>query len=132
MPGDVMRVLIFGLMSILIAVSPGAAADDARLAYIIDINGDTPVVTETGEMHNDRKFQNAVILPDGRVMAVGGNTSGQKFSDNGTVYAAEIWDPATGEWSVVDSMDVPRNYHSIALLQQENGEPMHPQTQPSH
>ena len=50
-------------------------------------------------------------------MAVGGNTSGQKFSDNGTVYAGEIWDPATGLWSVMDSMDIPRNYHSVALLQ---------------
>ncbi len=33
-----MRVLFFSIMSILIAISPGAAADDARLAYIIDIN----------------------------------------------------------------------------------------------
>ena len=86
-------------------------------AYIIDITGDTPVVTETGSMNFNRKFLNGLVLPDGRVMAIGGNTSGQKFSDNGTVYAGEIWDPATGQWSVMDSMDIPRNYHSIALLQ---------------
>ncbi|NEQ50914.1 MAG: DUF4347 domain-containing protein [Leptolyngbya sp. SIO3F4] len=86
-------------------------------AYIIDITGDTPVVTETGEMNYYRKFLNGVVLPDGRVMAVGGNTSGKKFSDEGTVYAGEVWDPSTGEWSVMDSMDIPRNYHAVALLQ---------------
>ena len=67
-------------------------------AYIIDITGDTPVVTETGEMNSPRKFVNGVVLPDGRVMAVGGNTSGNKFSDAGSVYLPEIWDPETGEW----------------------------------
>ena len=86
-------------------------------AYIIDITGDTPVVTETGSLNIKRKFVNGLVLPDGRVMVVGGNTSGAKFSDFGTVYSAEIWDPATGEWSVMDSMDIPRNYHSVALLQ---------------
>ena len=86
-------------------------------AYIIDITGETPVVTETGSLNIKRKFLNGLVLPDGRVMAIGGNTSGAKFSDFGTVYSAEVWDPATGEWSVMDSMDIPRNYHSIALLQ---------------
>lgn len=86
-------------------------------AYIIDINGDIPVVTETGEMNFSRKFANSVVLPDGRVMAIGGNTSGMKFSDDGSVFAAEVWDPQTGEWSVMDSMTIPRNYHSVALLQ---------------
>ena len=86
-------------------------------AYIIDITGDTPVVTETGSMSVKRKFVNGVVLPDGRVMVVGGNTSGKKFSDDGSVFSGEIWDPATGEWSVMDSMDIPRNYHSVALLQ---------------
>lgn len=88
-------------------------------AFIIDITGPSPVVTETGTMNSLRKFVNGVMLPDGRVMAVGGNTSGNKFSDAGSVYFGEIWDPATGEWSVVDAMDVPRNYHSVALLQQD-------------
>ena len=86
-------------------------------AWIIDVTGPNPVVTETGSMRFNRKFLNGVILPDGKVMAVGGNTSGNKFSDAGAVLQGEIWDPATGEWSVVDSMAIPRNYHSVALLQ---------------
>ena len=86
-------------------------------AYIIDITGDTPIVTETGSMNFKRKFVNGLVLPDGRVMAIGGNTSGKKFSDDGSVFAGEIWDPATGQWSVMDAMNIPRNYHSVALLQ---------------
>ena len=35
--------------------------------------------------------------------------------ENG-VYTAELWDPATGEWTTLDSMQVTRQYHSSALL----------------
>ena len=49
-------------------------------------------------------------------LAIGGNTSGQTFRDQGTVYEAEIWNPETGEWRRTSRMSVPRNYHSIALL----------------
>ena len=35
--------------------------------------------------------------------------------ENG-VYTAELWDPATGEWTTLDAMQVTRQYHSSALL----------------
>ena len=40
-----------------------------------------------------RAFHNSVTLPTGEVIVIGGNTTGEPFSDNGAVYAAEIWNP---------------------------------------
>ena len=82
----------------------------------IDISGAVPIVEEIDPMLSPRKFQNGVMLPNGEVLVVGGNTSGQKFNDSGTVLQAEVWNPTTGAWRWMSAMSVPRNYHSIALL----------------
>lgn len=87
-----------------------------RKATIVDLNGTTPTVTEVTDMHTPRSFANAVILPNGEVFVVGGNTSGLEFSDIGTVLTPEIWNPNTRQWREVSDHSIPRNYHSIALL----------------
>ncbi len=95
------------------------AIDDGTVvnkAFTVDLNGATPVVAPTAPMANPRSFSNSVMLPNGEVMIVGGNTSGQFFSDLGTVFTPEIWNPTTGQWRAVADMSVPRNYHSLAML----------------
>ncbi|MHB1081102.1 MAG: PA14 domain-containing protein [Prosthecobacter sp.] len=95
------------------------AIDDGTVvskAFTVDLNGATPVVAPTAPMANARSFSNSVMLPNGEVMVVGGNTSGQFFSDLGTVFTPEIWNPTTGQWRAVADMSVPRNYHSLAML----------------
>ncbi len=84
--------------------------------YTVDLNGATPVVKSVASMNHARRFSNAVPLPNGDVMIVGGNQSGIKFSDSQTVYETEIWNPASDTWSVAADIAVPRNYHSVALL----------------
>lgn len=88
----------------------------SRLAYVIDVNGSTPVVTQTGSLDFARTFANGVVLPNGEVMAVGGNTSQEKFVDTGSVLTPEIWNPVSGAWRKAAGMQVPRNYHSLAVL----------------
>ncbi len=85
-------------------------------AFTIDIRGSTPVVAATQPMQYARQFVNSVILPNGEVIAIGGNTSGRKFNDTGSILTPEIWNPASGQWREVAPMNVPRNYHSLALL----------------
>ncbi|MFK7995098.1 MAG: galactose oxidase-like domain-containing protein [Granulosicoccus sp.] len=85
-------------------------------AFTINLNGSRPVIRSTQAMNYPRKFHQMIPLPTGEVMVVGGNTTGAKFQDNGSVLNAEIWNPATGEFRVVAGMDVPRDYHSTALL----------------
>ena len=85
-------------------------------AMIIDLTGTTPRKIATNPMANARKFHNAVVLPNGEVMVIGGNTSGIEFSDQGTVLTPEIWNPNTQTWRPVADLSVPRNYHALALL----------------
>lgn len=84
--------------------------------YLVDLNGPTPVVTQGAPMIHPRALSNTVMLPNGEVLVVGGNTSARIFSDLGTVYPAEIYNPQTNTWREVDSITIPRNYHSTALL----------------
>ena len=60
-----------------------------------------------------RKNGNAVLLPDGTVLVVGGS---ETKLDADAVLAAERYDPDTGTWSVLANSAVPRLYHSVALL----------------
>ena len=88
----------------------------STLAYTVDLTGPTPVVTPVASMTFARQFANGVVLPNGEVMVMGGNTSGLKFNDTGSILTPEIWNPVTKQWRTVADMSVPRNYHSLALL----------------
>lgn len=103
-----------------VVVAGGLTAIDngvvVNKAFTVDLNGATPTVTAVAPMANARSFSNSVMLPNGEVMIVGGNTSGEFFSDVGAVMTPEIWNPATGQWRGVADISVPRNYHSLAML----------------
>ncbi|WP_179131053.1 putative Ig domain-containing protein [Candidatus Entotheonella palauensis] len=88
-------------------------------AMTIDINGASPVVTPVSSMQFARVNHNAVMLPTGEVLVIGGNTSGILFSDQGSVFTPEVWNPQTQQWRSLANMSIPRNYHSVALLLQD-------------
>lgn len=96
--------------------SDSSTGTSTNLAFTIDIRSGTPVVKQTASMKYARQFANSVILPTGEVMVIGGNTSGLKFNDTGSILSPEIWNPVTGQWREATDMSVPRNYHSLALL----------------
>ncbi|MFI5801233.1 discoidin domain-containing protein [Streptomyces sp. NPDC051561] len=88
-----------------------------RRAYTVDLNGGgTPVSARTGDMADARAFANSVVLPDGKVAVFGGQSYPVPFSDATSSMTPEIWDPATGKFTRMASMAVPRNYHSVANL----------------
>ena len=88
----------------------------ANRAFTVNLNGTTPVVTTAASMQFARQFPNSVILPNGEIMIIGGNTTGRKFSDDGAILTPEIWNPTTGTWRTTANMAKPRTYHSLALL----------------
>ncbi|MEQ1752027.1 MAG: putative Ig domain-containing protein, partial [Prosthecobacter sp.] len=96
--------------------SDGSTGTSTNLAFTIDIRASTPAVVNTSSMKYVRQFANSVILPNGEVMVIGGNSSGLKFNDTGSILSPEIWNPTTGQWREVTDMSIPRNYHSLALL----------------
>ena len=83
-------------------------------AVVIDITGAAPVVTATQSMSSQRRLSTATMLPDGKVLATGGSSVWNEMTHVNT--AAEIWNPATGTWTVGARGALARLYHSTALL----------------
>ncbi len=104
---------------ILIAGGNGAWVNDglpaSNLATVIDINGETPTLTEQAPMTYPRRFANGIVLADGKVVVVGGSQFGNA-NGPAAVYAAEIWNPSNGLWTVGAEASVFRGYHLTALL----------------
>jgi hypothetical protein len=104
---------LFDIGKMLVA-GGGSSTKDAR---VVDLNGATPQVSATAPMAYGRRQHNLTVLADGTVLATGGNSSGAGLVDlNAGVYAAEQWNPATGQWRTLAAMQITRQYHSTALL----------------
>lgn len=85
-------------------------------AEVIDLNAASPAWKWTGSMAFARRHLNLTTLPTGEVLATGG-VGGTKFNDpTKPVYAAELWNPGTGQWTTLSSSAVMRDYHGTALL----------------
>ena len=85
-------------------------------AEIIDLDQPSPTWQWTGSMASPRRHLNATVLPTGDVLVTGG-VSGTAFSDLNTgVHAAELWSPATGQWTTLASNIITRGYHATSLL----------------
>src|SRR5215469_1701278 len=94
----------------------GGGDPPTATAENIDLTATTPTWNLVGSMHYARRQENAVILPDGKVLIVGGS-SGSGFDDSThPVLPTEMWNPATGQFTLMASIAVYRGYHSTALL----------------
>jgi hypothetical protein len=94
----------------------GGADPPTATAETIDLNATTPAWKFTSSMHFPRRQHNAVILPDGKVFIVGGSKASGFDTSTSPVLPTEMWDPATGQFTVMASIAVYRGYHSTALL----------------
>lgn len=98
---------------------PGQPTYAGAATWIIDISAGAtgPVtLTQVASMSYPRSFANGVALPDGEVLIVGGQSIPQPFTDTAAVLVPELWNPATQRWSLLAPMQIPRTYHSTALL----------------
>ncbi len=98
---------------------PGSVTYAGSAAVVLDISGgpSAPVqVTPVSSMTYPRSFSNGVVLPDGEVVIVGGQSIPQPFTDTAAVLVPEIWSPVTQQWNLLAPMQIPRTYHSTALL----------------
>ena len=69
--------------------------------------------TQTGSLFVGRYAHTATLLPNGKVLVAGGINP---TSNPVTISSAEIYDPATGTWTVTGSMNSPRESQSAVLL----------------
>jgi hypothetical protein len=81
---------------------------------IIDFDDPVPAWRPSGSMAERRQHLNAVLLPDGTVLAMGGARAADFYND--PAYPSELYDPDTETWTTMDSAFAPRAYHSTAVL----------------
>jgi hypothetical protein len=100
----------------------GSAADSqnagasSNTTFVLDMTQPSPAWHQTASMAYPRSFFNLTMLPDGTVLATGGETDKNGGDISKAVYAAELWSPQTQTWSTMASMHTPREYHGTALL----------------
>jgi len=68
----------------------------------------------TGPMNRARHRHTATLLPEGLVLVVGGESGTYEISE--WLDSAELYDPATGEWTETAAMRYDRSWHRAVLL----------------
>lgn len=114
------------------AVNTTSLIDTAGQERTNDEQG-LPASTAAAEMNFRRRMHQLTVLPDGKVLATGGlsdtdpapdpttdanigNLANELVNPDAAVYAAEVWDPETDDWTLLDSAEKMRQYHSTAML----------------
>ncbi|MEE9342884.1 MAG: Calx-beta domain-containing protein, partial [Gammaproteobacteria bacterium] len=83
-------------------------------AIVVDVTGKNPVVKSVAPMKFPRSWPDATVLPTGEVLVTGGSLKANTLV--GTVEVPEIWNPKTNQWKSLAKAQLPRLYHSTALL----------------
>jgi hypothetical protein len=108
---------------------PGPPSGSTKVLLVGGANGNPDLSTATTEQFDaadpsagwsfkaplpeSRRNVNAVILPDGDLLAVGGNNDG---ASNGYRQESVMYTPATNTWTPMASQGQGRGYHSTAVL----------------
>ncbi len=94
----------------------GGGDPPTKTAEVIDLNAGSPSWRAVGSMAFNRRQMSATLLPDGKVF-VNGGTSGNGFNDAcNAVFAAEMWDPTTEQFTTLPNAAERRLYHSTSIL----------------
>ena len=94
----------------------GGNSSPTNTAELIDLNQSNPQWTYTGSLTYARWNLNATVLPTGEVLVTGG-VNGPRDNPALAVNATELWNPATGTWTLMaSSASLLRGYHSTSLL----------------
>jgi hypothetical protein len=92
----------------------GGGSPATNSTEIIDLSAATPTWTAGPGMSTGRIEMNAVILPNGKVLAEGGSVTDEVPDTSGL--AADLYDPVTNTMSSGGKAAYSRLYHSTALL----------------
>jgi hypothetical protein len=93
------------------AIRPSAAT-----AYTLDMTQGSHLWVQVPSMNFARTYHTMVLLPDGNVLVTNGGPTTDAVGVNNAIRQAEMWSPATQQFSRLASAVAPRLYHSTALL----------------
>jgi hypothetical protein len=95
----------------------GGNTDGGNLSFAQLYDSTTATIASTGSMSSVRNGHTADLLPDGTVLAAGGLTAYNFATQSISATAsAELYDPATGGFSLAGSMTTPRSSHAAVVL----------------
>jgi hypothetical protein len=107
LPPSFEKIMIFG------GVNRSETSFSTDTAEIIDLSDSNPQWRYTNSMFYPRMHVNVVILPDGKVFVAGGM---EDMDHTIPVYASEMFDPVTEQWTLLPAQDSVRSYHSTSVL----------------
>ena len=86
------------------------------VTFVLDMTQNNPRWLQTQSMNFPRAYHTLTMLPDGSVLATGGETTldGQNYAN--AVLPAEMWSPTSQTWTTMAPEQVGRLYHSSAVL----------------
>jgi hypothetical protein len=103
----------------ILGTTPGTyvAVTDARIDTVDTTDGSLSSAS-TGSLHQPRWYGTGVLLPTGEVLAVSGASADEVFGPGTAipVKRPELWNPETGEWTVLAEASEARTYHNSAVL----------------
>jgi galactose oxidase len=92
----------------------GSGGQPTNSTEILDFGSAVPQWRPSAHMAFPRMEHNVVLLPDGKVLAIGGRSDND---DSPTpVMTPEIFNPSSETWTPVAPHSAPRRYHSTAVL----------------
>jgi hypothetical protein len=97
-----------------VLVAGGISARGQVLASAEIYNPKTGNWSATGSMTAARYVAQAAVLNTSKVLVTGGCPA---YNCPPALASTEVYDPASGTWSLTGSMTAPRAYHTLTLLQ---------------
>jgi hypothetical protein len=98
------------------ATDSQGSGPSSNTTFTLNMNVPSPSWQQIPSMAHVRSFLNLTPLPDGTVLATGGETDKNGGNIANAAYPAELWSPATQTWTTMSAMKTPREYHGTALL----------------
>jgi Domain of unknown function (DUF1929)/Glyoxal oxidase N-terminus/Kelch motif len=95
---------------------PAPSTPATATVEALDLGTASPSWQSVAPMNFARLMHDTVLLPDGKVLAVGGSAIGRADDGSAPVLTPEVYSPSENTWTKLCPMRVPRGYHSIALL----------------
>lgn len=125
-PAQAGRILVIGGGYAVDPLGDSEQRPEARPGHceILETQGEPPRWIEAGTLHHSRVNVHAVLLPNGKVLILGGHSSVKRNPDHEDRLIAEIYDPtvpfdpadASAAFTEAAEMGTSRNYHGTALL----------------
>lgn len=96
----------------------GGHDDDAatNTVELLDLGAPNPQWRFVAPMHHQRVLCDSVLLPTGKVLVVGGSSTGKSDVGVDPVLPTELYDPASDTWTELAPINCPHMYHSTSLL----------------